>query len=165
MQPIAPGLALALLLFGVAARCAAQTPDPDCVSTGSRARPACEPTTVVVTTETEVKFTIDLPPPKTAQCAASIEIEYTQRDTLVSVEGTIHHTDCAASHGEHRLTVNLRDQNRELKTLEFVDSWQRDDDQPVKFSVTKPIGDNVDLVSVKARSQLCTCEDPAQESQ
>ena len=119
------------------------------LSTGSRARAACEPTEVVVATETEVNFTVELPPVKSAQCAATIEIEYTQRDTLVSVEGTIDHQDCAASNGEQRLTVNVRDENRELKTLEFVEAWQRKDDQPVEFKVSYPIGDNVDLVSVR----------------
>jgi hypothetical protein len=165
MRITASGLAPALLLCGVAADSAAQTPNSDCLSTGSRARAACEPKTVVLTTETEVEFTIEVPPPKTTQCAASIEIEYTQRDTLVSVEGTIHHRDCAASHGEHRLTVSVRDENRELQTLEFVDSWQRKDDQPVPLSVTKPIGDNVDLVSVRARSLRCMCDDAAPEPQ
>ncbi len=165
MRITTPHLFLALLLSGIAPPSSAQTPNPDCLSTGSRARAACEPTKTVIATETEVKFTVEVPPVKTAQCAATIEIEYTQRDTLVGVTGTIHHQDCAASNGEHRLTVNVRDENRELKTLEFVEAWQRKDDQPVKFNVSYPIGDNVDLVSVRARHLRCTCDDLSEEPQ
>ena len=165
MRITPPCLLVAFLLAGIAASSSAQTPNPDCLSTGSRARAACEPTKVVVATETEVNFTVELPPVKSAQCAATIEIEYTQRDTLVSVEGTIDHQDCAASNGEHRLTVNVRDENRELKTLEFVEAWQRKDDQPVEFEVSYPIGDNVDLVSVRARHLRCTCDDLPEEPQ
>ena len=88
------------MLFG-------STPRPDCLSTGSRARAACEPTTTGIATETEVKFTVELPPLKTAQCAATIEIEYTQRDTLVGVEGTIitwtaRHPMASRAHGHVR---------------------------------------------------------------
>ena len=64
-----------------------------------------------------------------------------------------------------RLTVSVRDENRELKTLEFVEAWQRKDDQPVKFNVSYPIGDNVDLVSVRARQLRCTCDDLPEEPQ
>jgi hypothetical protein len=160
-----PCLLLALLLCGVAPYSSAQPPNPDCLSTGSRARAACEPTKTVIATETEVKFTVEVPPVKSAQCAATIEIEYTQRDSLVGVEGTIHHLDCGASNGEHRLTVSVRDENRELKTLAFVEAWQRKDDQPVKFSVEYQIGDNVDLVSVRTRQLRCTCGELPEEPQ
>jgi len=165
LRSVTPCRLLALLLCGIAPCSSAQAPNPDCLSTGSRARATCEPTTTVIATETEVKFTVELPPVKSTQCAATIEIEYTQRDTLVGVEGTIHHLDCAASNGEHRLTVSVRDENRELKTLEFVEAWQRKDGQPVKFNVSYPIGDNVDLVSVRARQLRCTCDDLAGEPQ
>jgi hypothetical protein len=46
-----------------------------------------------------------------------------------------------------------------LKTLEFVESWRRDDDQPVKFSADYEIGENVDLVRARSRQLRCTCAD------
>jgi hypothetical protein len=33
-------------------------------------------------------------------------------DTIVSVEGTIHNTDCAASKGEYKLAVRIRDERQ-----------------------------------------------------
>jgi len=40
--------------------------------------------------------------------------------------------------------------------------WQRSDDQDVSFTSDYPIGDDVDLVSVRLRGLSCTCGDPAQ---
>jgi hypothetical protein len=152
-------LCTAVLLGAFPSPARAQTSNAECRPSASRGREGCEPAKAVLATETEVSFTLELPPPKSAQCAAMVEIEYTQRDTNVSVEGTISHQDCAASNGEHRFTVSVRDQSLELKTLEFVESWQRQDDQPVKLKVSYPIGENVDLVRVRARQLRCTCAD------
>lgn len=152
-------LCTALLLGDFPSPARAQASNAGCRPSASRVRESCEPTKVVLETETEVSFALELPPPKSAQCAAMVEIEYTQRDTSVSVEGTISHEDCAASHGEHRLTVTVRDQSLELKTLEFVESWQRQNGEPVEFKVSYPIGENVDLVRVRARQLRCTCAD------
>ena len=65
---------------------------------------------------------------------------------------------CAASSGEYKLVVSVRG-NHGLQTLEFVESWQRQDDQPVKFSAAYPIGADVDLVRVRAVQRKCTCAD------
>jgi hypothetical protein len=116
-----------------------------------------KPTTVTAEVENEVTFSLELPAAKSPQCATTVAVEYTQRDTVVSVEGTVDHQDCAASAGEYRLTVSVRDESRELKRLEFLESWQRADDQPVAFTAEYPIGENVDLVSVRARPLRCTC--------
>jgi hypothetical protein len=92
-------------------------------------------------------------------CATTIEVEYTQRDTVASVEGTIENKDCAVSSGEFKLAVIFRDENRELKTLQFVESWQRHDDQDVEFKADYQIGENVDLVGVRSHHSRCTCVD------
>ena len=158
-----------LALAGLASQAAAQSPPPDggrsaaCIPRASRAAPSCEPTTVRAEVHKEVTFSLELPAEKLLQCATTVAVEYTQRDTVVSVEGTIDHKDCVASNGEYRLTVSIRGEDRELKRLEFVESWQRDDDQPVVFAADYPIGENVDLVSVRARQLRCSCaEEPAQ---
>jgi hypothetical protein len=134
-----------------------------CIPRASRAAPSCDPTTVTAETEKEVTFSLDLPPVKTLQCATTVEVEYTQRDTSVSVQGSLDHQDCAASSGEYRLTVSVRDASGELKRLEFAEPWQRSDDQPVAFKAEYPIGENVDLVSVRARQLRCTCAAAAAE--
>ena len=134
-----------------------------CIPRASRAAPSCDPATVTAETEKEVTFALELPAPKTLQCSTTVEVEYTQRDTSVSVEGSLDHKDCAASDGEYRLTVSVRDVSGELKRLEFVEQWQRGDDQPVAFKGEYPIGENVDLVSVRARQLRCTCAAAATE--
>jgi hypothetical protein len=132
---------------------------PDCISTGSRARRACEPQpkSVVAHVETELSVTLELPPPRSASCQATIAVDYSQRNTVASVEGTIGNPDCAASDGDYSIAINIKDENGERKTLEFAESWRRDDDQPVKFSAAYPIGENVDLVNVRPKVLRCTC--------
>ena len=132
---------------------------PGCLPRATRTGPSCDPKQVVVRTETEVEFSLELPPMKIVQCAATIEVAYTQRDSTVGVEGTIAHNVCGASSGDYKLVVSVRNENSELQTLEFLESWQRQDDQPVKFSAAYPIGENVDLVRVRSVQLRCTCAD------
>ena len=75
----------------------------------------------------------------------------------VNVEGTIENKDCGASQGEYKLAVRIKDENRELKSLEFFESWQRQDSEPVRFVAVYSIGENVDLVSVRSVQLGCTC--------
>lgn len=153
----------ALLSVGVAPPAVAQGADrdagrsADCLPSGSRARESCEPTTTVVTTESKISFSLEPPALNTTYCAVTIEIAYTQRDTVASVEGTIHNTDCAASSGEYKVLVVTRSEDSQLTTREFLDSWQRDDEQPVTFNNRYPIGENVDLIRVRAQQTRCTC--------
>jgi hypothetical protein len=155
----------ALLLVELATPCAAQisapAPNSDCEPRTSRAARPCEPTPETAKLELEMKasFSLEVPQQTSRQCAATMEIVYTQKDTVASVEGTIDHEDCGASAGEHRLTVNVRDANREVESLAFVHSWRRDDAEPVTFKAEYPIPRDVDLVSVRPRQLSCTCAD------
>jgi hypothetical protein len=132
---------------------------PGCLPRATRARPSCDSKKTVVRAEKEVEFPIELSLTKIVQCVATIEVAYTQRDSTVGIEGTIAHDVCGASSGDYKLVVSVRNENRELRTLEFFESWQRDDDQPVKFSGAYPIGENVDLVRVRPVQSRCTCVD------
>ena len=120
-----------------------------------------EPTTVRV--EQEIKIPIELPALTTAQCEASAESEYQQRNTLARLISTIAVADCTAASGTFTATVRVRDESGEIKPLEFSETWQRSDDQDVKFTKDYPIGENVELVSMRVRGLRCTCADaPAQ---
>lgn len=101
---------------------------PNEVPLACRAKESCDPAQVVVHAEKEVTFSLELPPVKTAERAAAIAVEYAQRAAFVRISGMIENKDCAASDGEYKLAVSVRDENRELKTLELVESWQRQDD-------------------------------------
>jgi hypothetical protein len=120
-------------------------------------REHCDPEKVVVRAEGKIDVSLDLPPPETVHCAAVIEIEYTQKNAVVAITGTIANADCAACSGEYEVAVTVRDQNLDLKTLKFMESWQRRDDQPVSFSLEYPIGKDVDVTRVRARQLRCTC--------
>ena len=135
------------------------TRSPDCLPRATRTGPSCDPEQVVVRVEKELEVPLKLRPTTIVQCAATIEIAYTQRDSVVGVEGTIAHNVCGASSGDYKLVVSVRNENSELQTLEFLESWQRQDDQPVKFSGMYPIGQNVDLVRVRTVQLRCTCAD------
>jgi hypothetical protein len=157
------------VLTGLAAYAPAQGPpapqsSASCLPSASRARESCEPTKVVVRTETQLSVSLELPSTQTASCAATVEIEYSQHDTQASVEGTLDHRVCAASSGEYRIDVRVRNEAGEIKTLEFVELWQRVDDQPVRISARYPIGENVDLLSMRSRQLRCTCNEPVNEA-
>ena len=130
-------------------------------STRAPAEPAerlvsCEET-IRLRVETPLTVTTTLEVPKNTYCAATYAVEYTQKDTKVGVAGVIENKDCAASSGEYKLLVRVRDETGEVKTLESLGSWQRDDDEPVKFGGDYPIGKNVDLINVRAVQVRCTC--------
>jgi len=115
-----------------------------------------------VVVEKELTFELQ-PPPQAASCQATIAFQYDQRDTIASVTGTIENGDCAASSGDYTILVSIRDEKGESKTLEFNESWQRDDDQPVQLKSEYRIGENVDLVRVRSRQSRCTCADAAEQ--
>jgi len=146
-----------------------QTEEQHCplASTRGPAQPAervasCEKK-VTLRVETPINVTTTLKAPKNAYCAANYAVDYTQKDTKVGVAGVIENKDCAASSGEYKLLVRVRDETGEVKTLDFLGSWQRDDDQPVKFGGDYPIGNNVDLVNVRVTQVRCTCADASIE--
>lgn len=134
----------------------------ECLPRATRVGESCDPKQVVVRIEQELDFSIKVPAAKDLQCSATIEIAYTQRDTAVGVEGTIANSVCGASNGDYKLLVSVRDANG-LRTLEFSESWQRQDGEPVKFSAAYPIGENVDLLRVRPAQSRCTCADLASE--
>jgi hypothetical protein len=91
------------------------------------------------------------------RCTTSIEYEYLQKNTVAVVDTIIGNTDCGASSGEYTFRVRFRDESNELQTLEYPETWQRDDDQPIEKHAEYFIGDNVDLISVGSRKIRCIC--------
>jgi hypothetical protein len=94
---------------------------------------------------------------QTRQCRAEVELNYAQNNTLASVEGEIQNPTCGASSGSLVLSVRTANESGEQATQEFTQTWAREDDQAVKFSAEYPIGENVDLVRVRALRMTCTC--------
>jgi len=137
------------------------------ISSASRTRAGCsvdgekEPT--VLRTEKELTISEVVAAPDSPQCEAELALEYLQWEAIARVEGMINNETCAASNGQYEIAARVRDQNGEIKTLEFSESWQRDDDQPVMFTADYPIGEKVELVRLNARRLRCTCIDAIEE--
>ena len=144
-----------------------QVPRCQATSGGSRMRRRnnadCElAETTTMRTEQELEVTLELPQQTAAQCEASALIEYSQRNTLARVEGTISIANCPArSAGDYTVAARVRDDAGEATVIEFNESWQLDTADDVPFSVDYPIGENVELVGVRVRSLTCTCAEAA----
>jgi hypothetical protein len=134
---------------------------------GSRIRSNnCEPDAISSTVRTEHELNIKLELPASGpQCEASTLTEYSQSDTMALVNGTVSISNCpAGTAGRMTLVARVKDEAGETKLLEFPETWQRDDAEDHAFTSTYPIGDNVELVSVRVRGLTCTCaEAPAPE--
>lgn len=127
---------------------------------GSRMRASnCEseePRTV--RTEHNVTVRVELPASRGPQCEASVLTEYAQRGAMARVTGTVSIGSCpAGTTGAFTLVARIRDESGELKPLEFNETWQRDDAHDVRFTGDYPLGESVELVSVRVRNLTCTC--------
>ena len=101
--------------------------------------------------------------PTGPQCEASTLTEYQQRNNIARVTGTVSVAGCpVGTMGSFTLVARVRDDNGEIKPIEFNETWQRTDAQDHAFNSDYPIGDSVELMSVRVRNLKCTCVDPAQ---
>jgi hypothetical protein len=142
----------------------ADTPVCRSGASASRVRTACdEEREEVLGLETEITTSVELRPPATPFCSAAIELQYWQRDTDVHVEGVLDNDTCAASGGEYVIVVRTRSESGELQMLEFTETWQRDDDQPVALESDYPIGENVELIRLGSGRIRCRCADGTQD--
>ena len=92
------------------------------------------------------------------QCEATTLTEYQQRNNVARVTGTVSISSCpAGTTGKFTLVARVRDDNGEIKPIEFNETWQRHDAEDHLFNTDYPIGDNVELMSVRVRGLACTC--------
>jgi hypothetical protein len=128
---------------------------------GSRVRANCEVETETVRHEQQIRLAFEIsPPPPTAQCGAMTTTQYEQRDSIARVVSTLAIDDCTAASGTFTVSVRTKDDNGEEKPpLEFEETWQRGGSEDVTVTADYPIGENVELVSVRLRSLTCTCAD------
>lgn len=115
---------------------------------------------LIIRHELESTTHIAVPEIGSLDCKADILVQYLQRNAIARVDGTIHNGSCAASRGSFVVSIRTLDESGELKTQDFSESWMRDDDQPVTFSDDYEIGEDVDLVSVRAVKIQCKCDSP-----
>ena len=127
---------------------------------GSRMRSNnCEPERErTIRNEAEVTVRVELGGSRGPQCEASALTEYFQQGTLARVNGTVSISACpAGTTGAFTLVARIKDESGELKPLEFKETWQHDEARPLKFGGDYPIGEKVELVSMRVRNLTCTC--------
>ncbi len=107
----------------------------------------------------EKKYVIKLETTQTTKeyCHVSVDISYLQKSTNVIVDTTLENPDCAASGGSYTVAVKFRDGNSELQTVEYEETWQREDDQPLQSRQEYYMGENVDLINARVKRPKCVC--------
>ncbi len=108
----------------------------------------------------EIRYTMTLSttPPAQQKCAAQLLLTFIQKNTVAAVESTLSNPDCGASSGDYTMLVRYRDENNEMQSLEYPETWRRDDDQDIESRKEYFIGDDVDLVTVRSRKLRCICD-------
>ncbi len=110
--------------------------------------------------EQELKIELETPQITSAQCEATANSQYQQRNTMARLISELAIADCKAASGTFTVAVRVRDDSGETKPpVEYTETYQRSDDQPITFTKDYPIGENVELVSVRVRNLRCTCAD------
>jgi hypothetical protein len=120
--------------------------------------PAQESSTARV--EKEITITAELPAPRPA-CGVDISVQYFQANTVAKVESTVAVEGCPVAAVEYTIVARIRDESLEVKTLEFNETFRPGDAQTFTREVGYPIGENVELLSVRARGMRCTCVEQA----
>jgi hypothetical protein len=98
-----------------------------------------------------------------AVCEASTLTEYSQRNNVALVSGTVSLSGCpAGTTGGFTVVARVRNDAGETNAIEFDETWQRVDAQDHKFESEYPIGENVFLSSVRVRNLTCSCANAPQ---
>ena len=108
--------------------------------------------------EIRYKMTISTTPQENPRCEAQLLLSYIQKNTVAEVDTILNNPDCGASGGDYTIRVRFRDENNELQSLEYPESWRREHDQPIEQRKEYFIGENVDLVSVRSSKLQCRCD-------
>ena len=115
------------------------------------------------TTDGHVKkpYTVKLTmtPPESRHCQAQLHISYLQKNDVASVESTLNNEDCSSSSGSYIVSVRIRDENNETSNIEYDETWQREDSQPIVIRKEYFAGENLDIIRVRTKKLRCTCTD------
>jgi len=107
--------------------------------------------------EKKYVFKLETAPPPKKYCHVSVDIGYLQKNADVMVNMTLENPDCAASGGSYTVAIKFRDENNELQTAEYEETWERQDDQPLQSRREYFIGENVDLINARVKRLKCVC--------
>ena len=99
--------------------------------------------------------------PSSALCYPSTTVEYQQHGPNVAVSGAISVDDCDKASGRYQVSLGVRDDDGEMRNIDFDESWSRDNASPIALQKSYAIGDGVDLIRVRLRSKECLCAETA----
>ena len=112
----------------------------------------------IVSAEQKIDLSFKQHAPSAVQCSATTTTE--QRNAVAHISSTFAIADCPRASVAFSVAVRVKDESGEEKPpLEFSETWQRTDANDVRFTADYPIGENVDLISVRLRGLTCTCGD------
>jgi len=116
-------------------------------------------------TEKQYTMTLETSPATKKYCHVSVNIDYLQKNTDVIVNMALDNPDCAASSGSYAVAVKFRDENNNSQTVEYEETWQREDDQPLQKRQSYYVGENVDVINARVKRPNCVCVAiPSEES-
>ena len=103
--------------------------------------------------------TVELRPMRmtTGGCQATLQVDWYQADTDVRVRTTIDSEECAAASGTYSIRIRHRDDAGETRTLDFDETWQRDDARPVVIERDYAVGPGVTVTRASGRRLRCVC--------
>ena len=107
----------------------------------------------------EKKYTVklELTPPPTRRCHVRVTMDYLQKNDVAKVDSMLENEDCAASSGSYTVSIRYRDQNNEQQRVEYDETWEREDDQPLTITKDYFAGKNVDITRVQPKNLTCLC--------
>ena len=108
--------------------------------------------------ETRLSIHTELPKIESLDCKVEVAIQYEQRYSIARVAGSIANESCAASSGSLLIAISTKDENDELKTQEYPQTWKREGEEAVTFSNDYEIGNNANLIRVRALKSTCKCD-------
>jgi len=95
-----------------------------------------------------------------SRCEAKLLIEYYQKGTDAHVNSELTNDVCGASFGDYTIRVRYKDAHGEIKQLEFEETWAREDDAEWTSEKEYFVGDDIDIIRVKAKDLSCKCKEP-----
>jgi len=96
------------------------------------------------------------------QCSIGSSMRYVQRNNIVGVEIGVaenENEECEKSHGEFTVKIQFDNENSELQTLEFEETWSRSENVALDLNLDYQIGFNTTLRSVKKNRSRCWCDE------
>lgn len=116
-------------------------------------------------TEKQYTMKLETSPATKKYCHVSVNIDYLRKNTDVIVNMALDNPDCAASSGSYAVAVKFRDENNNSQTVEYEETWQREDDQPLQKRQSYYVGENVDVINARVKRPSCVCAAiPSEES-